>query len=191
MIKIKKLTRKSAAGDPEMAVVRIRGRSSDEIPFGAKAMLHDPDVEGVWNSRASTPLQSPVIRPRRSSSSHNPFSRSRRNSSASSSSSRFALPESNVGQPVGTDFATAPGNLDGTFSSMDPAFEHDFPNTICESSALVKSYDREPAPRRRSVTIRAASKQDITIQEFKFGIEITLHHVGRVDQTLLTLSRPI
>lgn len=62
-------------------------RTSDEVPFGTKAMLEDPDVNGVWNTRTSTPLQSPRLRGK----SHSPslssikmFSKSPRNSSTSS-----------------------------------------------------------------------------------------------------------
>lgn len=28
---------------------------NDDIPFGIRALLEDPDVDGVWNSRANTP----------------------------------------------------------------------------------------------------------------------------------------
>lgn len=29
---------------------------SDDIPFGIRALMEDPEVEGIWNSRTITPL---------------------------------------------------------------------------------------------------------------------------------------
>lgn len=160
MIKISKIDKKAAI-DLERANTRLRGRSSDEIPFGAKAMLEDPDVEGVWNSRASTPLQSPVLEPRRSSPSRNPFSRSRRNSSVSSAS-HLSIPDDNhVSQPKETE-KISPGNLDGTSGGTPLVFGRNSVDTPWQYKVPVPYAQNGTFPRRRSVTIRATSAQDVS-----------------------------
>ena len=68
-------------------------RESAEIPFGIRAIEKGCEVEGVWNSKASTPLQtpigskapSPIIRPRRL--------QKRRRSSSLASVSALDMPE--------------------------------------------------------------------------------------------------
>lgn len=157
MVKTRTLDQKTVA-DPEIAGIRLRGRSSDEIPFGAKAMLEDPDVEGVWNSRASTPLQSPVLEPRRSSPSRNPFSRSRRNSSISSLS-QLNAPDNNNPNHLTEPENLPPSNLDGTPTSTAPLFSRNSSDTPWQYK-VPTPYAHETFPRRRSVTIRATSKQD-------------------------------
>lgn len=158
---------KTQVGDIERVEIRERVRSSDEIPFGAKAMLEDPDIKGVWNSHASTPLQSPILAPRSSSSSRNSlnfFSRSRRNSSISSLS-RFSSsevdpqspdhPDKSESIPISASTAFATSNHILAASSrehLDTEFRSENPIPYQESSAM---------PRRRSVTIRASSVQNL------------------------------
>ena len=155
-LKIRRLS-KIPGCDVERAEMRERARSSDEIPFGAKAMLEDPDIEGVWNSRASTPLQSPVLAPQSSSPSRqslNPFSRSRRNSSVSS----FG----HLGSP------TTPGNLSVPTSQVEEVESSANTTTVLDSHFGIFSNQKPTSissapsestvmPRRRSVTIRAAT----------------------------------
>ena len=61
-------------------------RTSEEIPFGVKAIEQGYEVEGVWNSRATTPLHSPALSSRGSSParSANKLRKSNRESSVSS-----------------------------------------------------------------------------------------------------------
>lgn len=165
LVKLRKIIkmiriRKKAAADLEKANTRFRERSSGEIPFGAKAMMEDPDVNGVWNSRASTPLQSPVLEPRRASPSRNPFSRSRRNSSVSSLSHLSLCNDKTSGQPA-DDEAASPGNLDGTPNSTMPLFGRKSLDTPWQHNVAAHHAPNGPFPRRRSVTIRATSAQDI------------------------------
>lgn len=167
VIKISRM-RKKAAADLETANTRHRGRSSDEIPFGAKAMLEDPDVEGVWNSRASTPLQSPVLEPRRSSPSRNPFSRSRRNSSVSSLS-HLSLRDGKVSDQNTKKVCNSPGNLDGTPTGTTPLFSRNSFDTPWQYKVPVPYAQNGTFPRRRSVTIRAMSAQDIIADESTQG----------------------
>lgn len=186
-MKIRTLDRK-AVTDPETAGIRLRGRSSDEIPFGAKAMLEDPDVEGVWNSRASTPLQSPVLEPRKSSPSRNPFSRSRRNSSISSLS-HLNLPDGeSPNRPAESD-SIPPSNLDGTPTSTAPLFSHNSFDTSWQYNVPAPYAHNETFPRRRSVTIRATTKPETVAErntQCKWNYTWSFHEVS----LFLTLSRP-
>ncbi|KAK5104065.1 hypothetical protein LTS08_001949 [Lithohypha guttulata] len=167
ILKVRKLT-KAQTGDIERAEVRERIRSSDEIPFGAKAMLEDPEIEGVWNSRASTPLQSPILAPRNFSPSRMSFnllSRSRRNSSISSSPSLSGqTPDTSPGcrnstsrkescsqsdsDTAGTSISTA---LPSKSYSRDHPWQQQVPKSHSEGTIV---------PRRRSVTIRSALRPD-------------------------------
>jgi len=137
-------------------------RSSDEIPFGAKAMLEDPDIEGVWNSRASTPLQSPILAPRSSSHSRlslNPFSKSRRNSSVSSLS-HLDLPQrspSNASAEAVSPFQKEPT---GVSSSTMPMLSRNSQDTPWQYQVPMPYAQNQAMPRRRSVTIRATPKGD-------------------------------
>lgn len=122
-------------------------------------MYEDPDIEGVWNSRASTPLQSPVIEPRRSSPSRNPFSRSRRNSSISSLS-HLNLQDSSPGQPTTPAPVPPPGNFNGTATTGASPLVQASPSVpLCSTISVPHSLTGN-FPRQRSVTIRATSKQD-------------------------------
>lgn len=146
--------------DVEKAEVRERIRSSDEIPFGAKAMLEDPDIEGVWNSRASTPLQSPILAPRSSSHSRlslNRFSKSRRNSSVSSLS-QLDQPQkspSNASAEAVSPFQKEPI---GASSSAMPMPNRNSQDTPWQYHVPVPYAQNQAMPRRRSVTIRATLK---------------------------------
>jgi len=125
--------------DIEKAQIKQELRSSDEIAFGDKAMIEDPEVDGLWNSRASTPLQSPVLAPHGSGPSRlsfNLFSRSRRNSSVSSLTN-LKLPEPTTPPPAHGDHPSP------------------LPTGISAASIVGTAL-----PRRRSVTIRAFSTQD-------------------------------
>ncbi|EXJ85211.1 hypothetical protein A1O3_05886 [Capronia epimyces CBS 606.96] len=51
-----KLERRAAEEEAERGEVTLVSRSSDDIPFGIRALLEDSEVEGVWNSRNVTPL---------------------------------------------------------------------------------------------------------------------------------------
>ncbi|EXJ85904.1 hypothetical protein A1O1_06273 [Capronia coronata CBS 617.96] len=51
-----RLEKRAAEEEAERGEVALVGRSSDDIPFGIRALLEDSEVEGVWNSRNVTPL---------------------------------------------------------------------------------------------------------------------------------------
>lgn len=155
----------------ESAEIQERVRSSDEIPFGARAMLEAPEIEGVWNSRASTPLQSPVLAPRRSSSpsrlSLNLLSRSRRNSSVSSvpSLAHFTTPESspnhNVGTPERWPSSTFEAPHTGSTGRKSTAIGVvAVTRPASQQSISLQQTEHSLLPRRRSVTIRSASKPE-------------------------------
>lgn len=161
IFRLRRITR-SLERDIERLEVRQTIRSSDEIPFGARAMLEDPDVEGVWNSKASTPLQSPVLPSRNSSPSRfslNMFSRSRRNSSVSSigsiSSNDNALCISNGRQSLQISSTQPDATTSSAVNRRDSA-----PDTMQTEGTRRATIDYTPIPRRRSVTIRAAPKQE-------------------------------
>ncbi len=157
--KIEKLTMARQA-DVERAEIRQRARSSDEIPFGAKAMLEDPDIEGVWNSRASTPLQSPVLAPRSSSHSRlslNPFSKSRQDSSVSSFS-HLDLPQRSPSNASVEALSPLPKEPAGASSSTMPAPSINSHDTPWQYQASMPFSQNQPMPRRRSVTIRATPR---------------------------------
>ena len=142
--------------------MRLRIRSSDEIPFGAKAMLEDPDVEGVWNSRASTPLQSPVLAPRSSSHSRlslNPFSRSRRNSSVSSLS-HSDLPRRTPSDASAEAESQCPKEPTGVSTSSMPMPSRNSQDTPWQCQVPKPYAQNQTMPRRRSVTIRSTPKED-------------------------------
>ncbi|KAK5956528.1 hypothetical protein OHC33_002013 [Knufia fluminis] len=165
-LKIKNLT-KAGDADVERAEIRQRIRSSDEIPFGAKAMLEDPDIEGVWNSRASTPLQSPVLAPRSSSHSRlslNPFSRSRRNSSVSSLS-QLDLPQRSPSNASAETVSPSPKEPTGASSSTVPMLSRNSQDTPWQYQVHMPYAQDQLMPRRRSVTIRATSRGGATAGE--------------------------
>ncbi|KIW46432.1 uncharacterized protein PV06_02104 [Exophiala oligosperma] len=51
------LERKATEAEAERAEISLSARKSHDIPFGIRALLEDPEVEGVWNSRTNTPLR--------------------------------------------------------------------------------------------------------------------------------------
>lgn len=51
------LERKAAEAEAERGEINQSVRKSHDIPFGIRALLEDPEVEGVWNSRTNTPLR--------------------------------------------------------------------------------------------------------------------------------------
>lgn len=159
---------KKRKADLERAEIRLRAQSLDGVPFGDKALNEEPEIEGVWNSRASTPLQSPVLGPRSSSPSRisiNMFSKSRRNSSISSLTN-LTLPET-------TRVLHTPPETDNSSVAA-----------ISTGSTAVA-----PNPRRRSVTIRAMSTQDLTStsakngtrEEFAFPVSIANGILGEMN----------
>lgn len=183
MIKIRRLRRRATV-DLETASIHIRGRLSDEMPFGAKAMMEDPDVEGVWNSRASTPLQSPVLEPRGSSPSRNPFSRSRRNSSVSSLC-HLNSHDDRVSRPSIEPEKILPSNLDGTTTSASPLLNRTPVDTPQQFKLPMVDIQGRTFPRRRSVTIRATSAQVNTTAEPTQSVY--LHILLCLLRTLLTV----
>lgn len=165
----------------EATEIRARVRSSDEIPFGARAMLEEPEIEGVWNSRASTPLQSPILAPRGSSSpsrlSLNLLSRSRRNSSVSSvpSLSHFTTPASspnhNAHTPETWPMSTSePPNTGSTGRTSTAVGGVSIARpTSSQYSGSSQQAEQPFLPRRRSVTIRSASKPGKYLSRPKAG----------------------
>ena len=58
--KLKKHTIRIAMEIAERGEMAEASRHSDEVPFGIRAIEKGCIVEGVWNSRATTPLQTPT-----------------------------------------------------------------------------------------------------------------------------------
>lgn len=142
-----------------------RMRDAQDTPFGVRAMMHDPDVDGVWNSRASTPLHSPILGPRNTSPSRNPFSRSRRSSSLS-------IIKVNITDPKITPLVAASriAQVDGAFSLHRTCKSSTSPVTTpkrvvsessWQSSTPTCAVTLDTTPRRRSVTIRATPPANV------------------------------
>ena len=55
--KIRKLEIRAAADMAERG--EIIERASEEVPFGIRAIEAGDEVDGIWNSKAATPLQVP------------------------------------------------------------------------------------------------------------------------------------
>lgn len=55
-IQDRRYEKKMAAEQAERGEVTLVSQVSDEVPFGIRALIEDAEVEGVWNSRALTPL---------------------------------------------------------------------------------------------------------------------------------------
>lgn len=53
------MERRAAEEEAERGQVGLMSRSSDDIPFGIRALLENSEVEGVWDSRKATPLHYP------------------------------------------------------------------------------------------------------------------------------------
>jgi len=188
-LNIEKLT-KAQNVDVERAQTRQRIRSSDEIPFGAKAMLEDPDIEGVWNSRASTPLQSPILAPRSSSHSRlslNPFSRSRRNSSVSSLS-HLDLPQRSPSNASAEAISACPREPPGASSSALPAPSRNSQDMPWQYQVPMPYAQDQPMPRRRSVTIRATPREDVLAGRTTHGKHKSVLSGGIINATQANLS---
>ncbi|KAK5465097.1 hypothetical protein LTS15_001660 [Exophiala xenobiotica] len=76
--------KRAAEARAERGEMILAGRTSDDIPFGIRALAEDPDVEGVWNSRTHTPLHCHTPQPGCSVASLRPASQPKRDPSASS-----------------------------------------------------------------------------------------------------------
>ena len=162
---------KTRSTDVEKADSRQRVRSSDDIPFGSKAMLEDPDIEGVWNSQASTPLQSPILAPRSSSHTRmslNLFSRSRRNCSVSSLS-HLDHPQRSPSDASVEAESPDPRYSSGASSCALLPQRKDSQDTPWEHQVSVSDIQSLPVPRRRSVTIRANSKSEVITRKIPHG----------------------
>ena len=109
-----------AAEIAERGEVTQTMRESAEIPFGIRAIEKGCEVEGVWNSKASTPLQtplgskaaSPIIRPRRL--------QKRRRSSSLASVSALAMPEPALVTPASRQ-PESPIHLDNCDDGLETA----------------------------------------------------------------------
>lgn len=55
--KIRKLEARAAADLAERG--EVTERASEEVPFGIRAIEAGDEVDGIWNSKAATPLQAP------------------------------------------------------------------------------------------------------------------------------------
>lgn len=168
-LKIRRLTKIHSTDleAADTAEIQEKVRSSDEIPFGARAMLEEPEIEGVWNSRASTPLQSPILAPRRSSSpsrpSFNLLSRSRRNSSVSSvpTLAHFTTPESSPNHNANTPpLWPLPAFIANNGSTSTGVGGVIIARPTSQHSTTSQQVEHSLMPRRRSVTIRSASKPE-------------------------------
>ena len=63
------LEKRAAEEQAERGEMALVSRLSNDIPFGIRALVEDPEVEGVWNSRTITSLHcDPAQRPRNPSS---------------------------------------------------------------------------------------------------------------------------
>ena len=93
--RLKKLRAVQEAERAERGEMEETVRTSDDVPFGVRAIEQGCEVEGVWNSRATTPLHSPAISSRGSSPgrSMNKLRKTNRDSSVSSISV-LDMPES-------------------------------------------------------------------------------------------------
>lgn len=80
------LEKTAAEEQIERGETTLVGRCSDDIPFGIRALTEDPEVEGVWNSRAVTALHRPAMQPSCASISLRSSGKTRKGSSASSTS---------------------------------------------------------------------------------------------------------
>ena len=109
-----------AAEIAERGEVTQTMRESAEIPFGIRAIEKGCEVEGVWNSKASTPLQtplgskapSPIIRPKR-------LQKGRRSSSLASVSA-LAMPEPALVTPASRQ-PESPIHLDDCDDGLETA----------------------------------------------------------------------
>jgi hypothetical protein len=54
-----KFERLAAEEQAERGEIVETVRTSEEIPFGIKALEEEPAIEGVWNARTATPLHTP------------------------------------------------------------------------------------------------------------------------------------
>ena len=50
------LEKRAAEEQAERGEMALVSRWSEDIPFGIRALVEDPDVEGVWNARTVTSL---------------------------------------------------------------------------------------------------------------------------------------
>ena len=74
----------------------ITERASEDVPFGVRAIEAGDEVDGIWNSKAATPLQSPTPKTfsePSTSSLKRPKLQKVRKGESESSLSKFELPE--------------------------------------------------------------------------------------------------
>jgi hypothetical protein len=95
--------KRAAEARAERGEMILAGRTSDDIPFGIRALAEDPDVEGVWNSRTHTPLHCHTPQPGRSVASLRPAGQPKRDPSASSIE-QAATTHNELKSPNGMDF---------------------------------------------------------------------------------------
>jgi len=96
--------KRAAEARAERGEMILAGRTSDDIPFGIRALAEDPDVEGVWNSRTHTPLHGHTPQPGRPVASLHPASQPKRDPPASSIE-QPATAHNGLNSPNGMDFA--------------------------------------------------------------------------------------
>lgn len=79
------------------------GRPSEEVPFGINALVEDTEVDGVWNSKASTPFHGKRQKTHSNSTVRPNFSlkKAKKNPSVSSASS-VGIADTGVASPEGT-----------------------------------------------------------------------------------------
>lgn len=54
-VRDKRREKRAVEEQAERGEVALVHTLSDDIPFGIRALLEDPEIDGVWNSRANTP----------------------------------------------------------------------------------------------------------------------------------------
>lgn len=118
-IQDRRYEKKIASEQAERGEVTLVSQVSDEVPFGIRALIEDAEVEGVWNSRALTPLHQNEVPDHHSTPSGCPASASntRRNSSVSSTSIHDAADIGNASpyRKCATPFARPYAEVFGKF----------------------------------------------------------------------------
>lgn len=132
-------------------------RSSDEIPFGIRALLDDSEVEGVWNSRNATPLQCDTPAHDRPVALLQPAASPQRETSTSSTylydpaDIGLSAPNGNASTPLSCEkLIIADRNpLEGSAAGVDPPPET---SSLRKKKTLVISYNR-PYMRSESTSV--------------------------------------
>ncbi|KAL2399752.1 hypothetical protein ABEF93_000285 [Exophiala dermatitidis] len=137
-----RLERLAAEEQAERGQATLMCRSSDEIPFGIRALLDDSEVEGVWNSRNATPLQCDTPAHDRPVALLQPAASPQRETSTSST---YLYDPADIGLSAPNDR----NPLEGSAAGVDPPPET---SSLRKKKTLVISYNR-PYMRSESTSV--------------------------------------